>query len=114
MPTCVHAVSVQAGGDSSPLAHQDNVAPSGIVSSEWFALAHQPISLQQAKQIPHAVKALDDEWTKLQNRCTWSLDTAREKKDVKEEATAKNEETHFGELMTLCFLKGAELEAKHQ
>eukprot|EP00973_Karenia_brevis_P014439 1968041-Karenia_brevis.AAC.1 len=95
MPTYVHAASVQAGGDSSPLTYQDNVAPCGYVSSEWFASVHQPISLTDAKQIPDAVKALDDEWAKLENRCTWSLDIVREKKDVKEEATAKNEETHF-------------------
>eukprot|EP00973_Karenia_brevis_P063936 8887047-Karenia_brevis.AAC.1 len=68
MPTCVHAASVNAGGDSSPLAHQDNVAPCGYVSEEYAALGHQPISLKHAKQIPDAVKALDDEWTKLENR----------------------------------------------
>eukprot|EP00973_Karenia_brevis_P029865 4118618-Karenia_brevis.AAC.1 len=81
MPTCVDAASAQAGGDSSQLAHQDNVAPSGYVSSEWFALVHQPVSLKQAKQIPDAVKALDDKWTKLENRCTWYLDIVRERKD---------------------------------
>eukprot|EP00973_Karenia_brevis_P021401 2941807-Karenia_brevis.AAC.1 len=68
MPTCVHAASVKAGGDSSPLTHQDNIAPCGYVSSEWFALVHQPINLKHAKQIPDPVKALYDEWTKLENR----------------------------------------------
>eukprot|EP00973_Karenia_brevis_P082361 11417001-Karenia_brevis.AAC.1 len=79
-----------------------------------IALVHQPINLKQAKLVPDAVKALDDEWTKLENRHTWSLDTVREKHKVKDEATSRNEETHSGELMTLCFLEGAELEAKYQ
>eukprot|EP00973_Karenia_brevis_P023151 3188188-Karenia_brevis.AAC.1 len=51
----------KAGGDSTPYVHHDNIAPSGYVSSEWFALVHQPISLQHAKGIPDAAQALDDE-----------------------------------------------------
>eukprot|EP00973_Karenia_brevis_P019393 2658880-Karenia_brevis.AAC.1 len=37
-----------------------------------------------------------------------------EKSDVQKEASLKNEETDFGELMSLCFLKGAELDVKQQ
>eukprot|EP00973_Karenia_brevis_P011602 1570967-Karenia_brevis.AAC.1 len=37
-----------------------------------------------------------------------------EKSDVQKAADLKNEETHFGELMSLCFLKGAELDVKQQ
>eukprot|EP00973_Karenia_brevis_P081087 11245437-Karenia_brevis.AAC.1 len=68
MPTCVHADIGKAGGDSMPYAHQDNIAPSGYVSSEWLAFVHHPTSLKRAKMIPDAVKALDDEWNKLANR----------------------------------------------
>eukprot|EP00973_Karenia_brevis_P041199 5699395-Karenia_brevis.AAC.1 len=64
--------------------------------------------------IPDAVKALDDEWNKLANRNTCPLDFVREKQDVKNQASKKNEEAHSGELMSLCFLKGAELDVKFQ
>eukprot|EP00973_Karenia_brevis_P082286 11406659-Karenia_brevis.AAC.1 len=68
---------------------------SGYDSAEWFALVHQPINLKQAQLIPDAVKVLDDECTKLENRHTWSLDTVREQHRAKDEATANIEETHF-------------------
>eukprot|EP00973_Karenia_brevis_P048907 6784456-Karenia_brevis.AAC.1 len=65
MPTCVYANIAQAGGDSTPYAHQDNIAPRGYVSSQWFTLVHEPVSLKHARLIPDAMKALDDEWNKL-------------------------------------------------
>eukprot|EP00973_Karenia_brevis_P080544 11174670-Karenia_brevis.AAC.1 len=60
------------------------------------------------------MKALDDEWNKLAKRNTWSLSSVQEKADVQNEADQKNIETHFGEVMSLCCLKGAELDVKHQ
>eukprot|EP00973_Karenia_brevis_P016522 2262913-Karenia_brevis.AAC.1 len=60
------------------------------------------------------MKALDEEWNKLAKLDTWSLGTVREKDDAENEADLKNEETHFGEVMSLCSLKGDELDVKHQ
>eukprot|EP00973_Karenia_brevis_P052427 7284628-Karenia_brevis.AAC.1 len=81
MPTYLYANIGQAGGDSTPYVHQDKTASSGYVSCEWFALVHQPVSLEHARLIPDAMKALDDEWHKSAKRNTWSLGTARDKAD---------------------------------
>ena len=55
---------ISAGGDSKQ-NHNDNVAPFGNTSSEYFALVHTPISLQEAAKIPAAMKALNGEWENL-------------------------------------------------
>ena len=88
--------------------HQDNIADYGYVSAEYFALVHKAIDKSKARKIPRASAAIDKEFSKLcaRNFVDWSV--VREHSDLREEATIKKIERHFGELMTLCHEKHAE------
>ena len=45
--------------------HRETVGDKGI-SNELFALVHHPVPLDKAMQIPEAIAAIGDEWTKLE------------------------------------------------
>ena len=62
--------------------HQDRDAPAGFVSHDWVALVHTPFPISEAMRIPGATEALNKEWTKLETRQAWLVNTVREKADV--------------------------------
>ena len=55
------AITISSLAPSQPPTHQDNIAPSGYVSEEYFSLVHTPISLKEASKIPKAMEALRGE-----------------------------------------------------
>lgn len=57
---------------------------------ELYALVHTQIAIDEAMRIPGAKKALDGDWSVLQDEeKAWDLDTARENHDVVDEAREK-------------------------
>ena len=75
-------VQVACPGVVSPSPHQDNVAPAGYCSDEWFACVHLPIKIEVAKGIPEASAALNAEFKKLEDKRTWDMSTVKERDDV--------------------------------
>jgi hypothetical protein len=107
--------------------HDDHVAEAGYVSEEAYAMMYQnvsepstppdgyamihlPIPMPKALQIPEAVKALENEWAKLENpeRPSWDIEGVRSKAEVAAEAKASGKTVHFGNLMPLCHRKNSE------
>ena len=70
--------------------------------------------MPQVVKIPAAKAAVDKEWEKLEKISAWNLTKVRSKKKVIDEARTSSEKVHFASLMDICYLKNAELEAKHQ
>ena len=93
--------------------HQETEAPAGFVSDAWCALVHRPIPLREARRINQASKSIDKEFNKLDSRGFVEWDSVKEKwkaqEDAKEKHARTGEVTHFGDLMTLCHEKHAEL-----
>ena len=52
MPVVSAETSTSAG--NCRREHQDDIAPAGYVSSEWFAVVHTPVPIPQALKIPKA------------------------------------------------------------
>ena len=75
--------------------HQENLAPAGYVSEEFWALVHTPIAIDKALQIPAAGEALEKEWKKLEGRKAWLLNSVREYDEVESEARKENRSVHF-------------------
>ena len=75
--------------------HQENLAPAGYVSEEFWALVHTPIAIDKALQIPAAREALEKEWKKLEGRKAWLLNTVREYDEVESEARKGNRSVHI-------------------
>lgn len=75
--------------------HQDHIAESGFISNDWHAMVHQPIPIPKAMRIPKAKEAVDAEWSKLENKRAWDLDSVRERQDVKDEAIKLGKAIHF-------------------
>ena len=69
-------------GHMSYLKHQENIAPKGFTSKEYFAMVHTPVPIQEAMKIPDARAAIDKEWDKLEQRQAWVLKGVREKSEV--------------------------------
>ena len=70
--------------------------------------------MPQALKIPAAIAAVDKEFEKLEKIPAWDLTKVRSKSEVIDEARTKGAKVHFASLMDICYLKNAELEAKHQ
>ena len=47
--------------------HHEHVAAAGFASDEWFAMVHTPVPMNEVNRTPAAVKAMEKEWTKLEN-----------------------------------------------
>ena len=77
-------------------------------------LVHKFIPMPQAMKIPAAKAAVDKEWEKLEKISAWNLTKVKSKKDVIDEARMSCATVHFASLVDICYLKNAELEAKHQ
>ena len=68
-PPQAPAMSV-IGRQGKPCArdHQDRIGDIGVCSEEFYALIHAPIKMDKAMKIPDAKKAVDAEWTKLEQK----------------------------------------------
>ena len=77
-----------------------------------FALVHQPVPANEMLTNKESVKALEKEWTKLEGKDAWKIDTVREKSEVAEEARKTERKIHFGRLMQLCHIKNYQLDRK--
>ncbi len=84
------------------------------MSEHYFALIHKAIPLQEAKRIPAAREASDAEFQKLDKRGFVDWSRVQEKSDVMAYAVENGIEYHFGDLMTLCHEKHAELNLPQQ
>ena len=103
---------------------QDNhVNKIASLHSEGFALIHKAIDIRQAMKIELAAAAVNKEWKKLEapdpingkaRPAAWDVTQVKSKHEVAQNARETGIEVHFGEIMTLCHLKNAELEAKSQ
>ena len=89
--------------ESLPNYHEDHSAGKGDNSLQHSNLVHKSIPMPQAMKIPAAKTAVDKEWAEV-----------RSKSEVIDEARTKGEKVHFASPMNICYLKNAELEAKHQ
>ena len=101
-------------GESLPTHHEDHIAGKGDNSQQHYNLVHTFIPMPQAMKIPAAKAAVDKECEKLEKISAWNLTKVRRKKELIDEARAKDARVHFASLMDICHLKKAELEAKHQ
>ncbi len=72
-------------------------------------MIHKAIPLQGAKRIPAAREAIDAEFQKLDKRGFVDWSRVQEKSDVMAYAVENWIEYHFGDLMTLCHEKHANL-----
>ena len=101
-------------GNSEPSNHEDHIAGKGENSLQHYNLVHKFIPMLQAMKIPAAKAAVDKEWEKLEKISAWNLTKVKSKKQVIDEARTSGATVHFASLMDICYLKNAELEAKHQ
>ena len=69
-------------------------------------MIHKQVPIREAMRIPDARKALDKEWSKLQDELkAWDLSLVRPRRDVMLEAERLGRKCHFGTLMDLCHIK---------
>ena len=76
MPLCHFGAPSSVIGQPTPdsvklLEHQDNIASKGFTSADYFGMVHTPISMQEVKRNPDALKSLDKEWEKLETIPCW-------------------------------------------
>lgn len=91
-------------------AHQDKIADRGY-HDEFYVLVHTQITIDEAMRLPGAKKALDEEWTTLQDEeNAWDLSTVREKQEVLDEAQEKGEEVQIANVMDIVHKKNSQLE----
>ena len=93
-------------GNSIPHHHEDHIAGKGDNSSQHYNLVHKFIPMPQAVKIIAANAAVDKEWAKLEKISARNLTKVKSKKQVIDEVRTAG--------ATVCHLKNAELEAKHQ
>ena len=55
---------------------------------------------------PAAMKAMDDEWSKLSKQVVWDLTAVGEQDDVAAQARNNNIKVHFGCIFGICGVKG--------
>ena len=79
-----------------------------------FACILEDNEKTRMRMILAAKEAVDKEWEKLEKFSSWNLTKVRSKKEVMDEARMSGATVHFSSLMDICYLKNAELEAKHQ
>ena len=101
-------------GNSIPHHHEDHIAGKGQKSLKHYILVHKFIPMLQAMKIPATKAAVDKEWEKLEKISAWNLTKVKSKKTVIDEARTSSATVHFASLMDICYLKNAEVEAKHQ
>ena len=101
-------------GNSIPHYHEDHIAGKGENSLQHYNLVHKFIPMPPALKNPAAEAAVDKEWEKLENISAWNLSKVKSKKEEIDEARTSGATVHFAQLMDICHLKNAELEAKHQ
>ena len=86
----------------------------GDNSLQHYNLVHKFIPMPQAMKIPAAKGAVDKEWDEQEKISAWNLTKVRSKKKMTDEARTSGATVHFASLMDICYLKNAEMEAKHQ
>ena len=101
-------------GNSIPNHHEDHIAGKGENSLQHYNLVHKIFPMPQALKIPAAKAAVDKEWEKLEKFSAWNLTKVKSKIQVIDEARTSGGTVHFASLMDICYLKNAELGAKHQ
>ena len=80
--------------------HQEQFAPDGFVSVEWFALVHTPIPISKAMRILKAKEAVGHEWSKLNKIEAGLYGTVQEKKHVMAEANRLGKKCISGHVWT--------------
>ena len=93
---------------SQALEHEDDTRPSQKVQ----AMVTKLLSRAEMLSNPKALEAAKAEADGLIKAGTWSLDSVREKEDVRAEAKRTGVSVHFGQLMTIASIKFYEL-AQH-
>ena len=81
------------------------------------ALVARPVGKAEIRREVDAQKALDREWTRLEEIRCWEYDTVREwsgKGGVADEARRKGKKVHMGRIFELCTEKGSELPKGHK
>ena len=93
---------------SQAFGHEDSNEP----SKEVQAMVTKLLSRAEMLSTPQALDAVKAEADGLIKAGTWSLDSVREKEDVRAEAKRTGVSVHFGQLMTIASIKFFEL-AQH-
>ena len=93
---------------SQAFGHEDSNEP----SQEVQAMVTKLLSRAEMLSNPQALQAVKAEADGLIKAGTWSLDSVREKEDVRAEAKRTGVSVHFGQLMTIASIKFYEL-AQH-
>jgi len=93
---------------SQAFGHEDSNEP----SKEVQAMVTKLLSRAEMLSNPQALDAVKAEADGLIKAGTWSLDSVREKEDVRAEAKRTGVSVHFGQLMTIASIKFFEL-AQH-
>ena len=83
-----------------------------IYLSIYLAMVTKLLSRAEMLSNPQALDAVKAEADGLIKAGTWSLDSVREKEDVRAEAKRTGVSVHFGQLMTIASIKFYEL-AQH-
>ena len=99
---------------SPPKDHEDHVAERGFDSMSHKNLVHEFVFVAQAKKIPDAKTAVDQEWEEFEKLPAWRLSKIKSIREVILEAQSEKKKVHFAILMDICHVKNAELELKHQ
>ena len=66
------------------------------------AMVGRLLTSKEARENPKAVAAVKKECDKLEHGRTWLLESVREWRDVRREATEKGEEVHVGRVVPIC------------
>jgi hypothetical protein len=88
--------------------HREKVGTRGF-SDDWFALVHHPVPIDKAMTIPDAIKAIDKEWTKLDNKPFIIVEDVHERATLEQWAIDTKTLIHIGSLMILCHIKNYQL-----
>merc|ERR1712015_382711 len=86
--------------------HIDNVIPEEQVIPY---LVTKLLDRSDWRSNPKAMQAVHEEADKLVGAGTWDLESVVEYDDLRAQARRSGQKTHFGNLMTICSLKFAEV-----
>ena len=109
MPLVHGAFNAGGTNASGDRVHQDHFQNPGFVSSEYFALIHTQIPINQVSQIPKAKEALNKERDKTNRLKVWNVNTVQPRAKLRERARKEKKTIHFGGIMELCHEKHSEL-----
>ena len=71
--------AAELGFSCSSITRPHEEHPAGVPSrSKPYALVRTPIVIKKAMQMPEAAKALEAEWTKLEDKQAWLLNKVKE------------------------------------